>query len=342
MKRICVGAVLLVLLPWAAAPAGVDQGQAEYDSLHQTIGAVPDFKLTDQNGNVVQREQMLGKVCVVSVFFSCCTTFCPITQHAMEGLQGKLAGYPDVLLVSINVFPGHDTGSIIADYARDHHADPARWLFLHGGEKEIYDLVQGGFKQGLARNTAAGPGLEVTHPPTLLVVDHRGVIRGYVDGRNPEQVERLEKFVKQLVQAKYLPSVNAGLNGACGVLLVLGFVFIRLRWIAAHKVFMLMALAVSALFLGCYLYYHFAVLDGTPTHFTGEGPVRWTYLTILLSHTLLAALVAPLALRVTYLGLRNRLAGHVRLARWTLPIWLYVSITGVIVYWMLYHLYPPV
>ena len=100
--------------------------------------------------------------------------------------------------------------------------------------------------------------------------------------------------------------------------------------------------AVSAAFLGCYLYYHLAVLDGQPTRFTGEGPVRYIYLGILLSHTLLAAAVAPLALRVTYLGLRNRLGRHTALARWTLPLWLYVSVTGVVVYWMLYHLYPPV
>ena len=107
------------------------------------------------------------------------------------------------------------------------------------------------------------------------------------------------------------------------------------------KACMLAALLVSGLFLGSYLYYHFAVLNGQPTRFGGEGVVRLVYLLILLSHTLLAVAVAPLALRVTYLGLRNRLGRHMALARWTLPLWLYVSVTGVVVYWMLYQLYPP-
>lgn len=335
MKAYLVLGLLLLLVGSAAV-----QGE-EFDSLHQSLGPLPDFKLTDQSGHMIGREQLLGKVCVVSVFFSCCNTFCPITQNAMAGLQDRLAGYPDVLLISVNVFPGHDTPSIIAQYAHEHHADPGRWLFLHGDEKEVYDLVQGGLKQGLERNTSAEPGREVTHTPTVLVIDHRGVIRGYIDGRDPEQVGRLEGFVKQLVQAKYFPTINAGLNASCGVLLVLGFVFVKKRWIGIHKACMLAALVVSGVFLGCYLYYHFAVLDGHPTTFTGEGPVRFLYFGILLSHTLLAVAVAPLALRVTYLGLRNRLARHMALARWTLPVWLYVSITGVVVYWMLYHLYPP-
>jgi protein SCO1 len=336
MKAVVVFALILVFAGCATA-----QGD-DYDPLHTTLGPLPVFKLADQNGNSVQREQLLGKVCVVSVFFSCCTTACPITQNAMARLQENLAGWPDVLLISINVYPGHDSQSIIAEFAHDHHADPARWLFLHGNEKDIYDLVQNGLKQALEKNPTAEPGNEVIHTPRFLVVDHRGMIRGYInDGRNPDEVADVERFVKQLVQAKYLPSVNAMLNGSCGVLLVLGFVFIRNRQITIHKVCMLTALAVSAVFLGSYLYYHFAVLDGKPTRFGGEGPMRLVYLGILLSHTLLAVAVAPLALRVTYLGLRNRLGRHTALARWTLPVWLYVSVTGVVVYWMLYHLYPP-
>jgi uncharacterized membrane protein YozB (DUF420 family) len=103
---------------------------------------------------------------------------------------------------------------------------------------------------------------------------------------------------------------------------------------------MLAALGVSALFLLSYLYYHFVVKGGQPTPFTGPTAVRRLYLAVLLSHTVLAVVVAPLALYTAYQGLRNRLARHVKVARWTLPIWLYVSVTGVVVYWMLYHLYP--
>jgi protein SCO1 len=336
MKLALFAAAVLILTATAAARGD------EYDPLHTPLGKLPQFNLLDQNGKPVQREQLLGKVCVISVFFSCCTTMCPITQKNMASLQDRLAGWPDVLLVSVNVYPGHDNQSIIAEYAHDRHADPERWLFLHGDEKEIYDFVQKGLLQGLEKNPSAEPGNEVIHTPRFLVVDHRGTIRGYInDGRNQDEVEQVEKVVKQLVQAKYLPTVNAGLNASCGVFLVLGFVFIRNRWIVLHKTCMLTALAVSAVFLATYLYYHFAVLNGQPTSFSGDGAIRIVYLGILLSHTLLAVAVAPLALRVTYLGLRNRLAGHVALARWTLPIWLYVSVTGVVVYLMLYHLYPP-
>jgi uncharacterized membrane protein YozB (DUF420 family) len=137
-----------------------------------------------------------------------------------------------------------------------------------------------------------------------------------------------------------LPSVNATLNGTSAVLLTLGYAAIRRRRVRLHQACMLTALGVSAAFLACYLYYHFVVKNGRPTPFTGEGWVRATYFAILLSHTVLAAVVAPLALATAYLGLRGRLVRHVRLARWALPIWLYVSVTGVVVYWMLYRLYP--
>ncbi len=140
------------------------------------------------------------------------------------------------------------------------------------------------------------------------------------------------------------PLLNASLNAAAGVLLVAGYIAVRRRRIALHKACMLAALAMSAVFLACYLYYHLAIQQGKPTRFSERAPeapawVARLYLSILLSHTILAAAAAPLALRVVYLGLRDRLQQHVWLARLTLPIWLYVSITGVVVYWMLYRLY---
>jgi protein SCO1/2/putative membrane protein len=122
---------------------------------------------------------------------------------------------------------------------------------------------------------------------------------------------------------------------------MLGYAAIRRRAINLHKTCMLSALVVSVIFLGCYLYYHLVIRHGEPTRFSGPVVARRIYLTILLSHTLLAMLTAPLALFTAYQGLRGRFKEHVRVARWTLPIWLYVSITGVIVYAMLYHLYPP-
>lgn len=139
----------------------------------------------------------------------------------------------------------------------------------------------------------------------------------------------------------FFPTLNACLNGSAGILLLAGYLAIRRRQIGLHKACMLAALTVSAIFLGCYLYYHIVIRGGEPTRFEGPPLARTIYLAILLSHTILAIAVAPLALTVAYFGLRDRLDRHVRLARWTLPIWLYVSATGVIVYWILYHLYPP-
>jgi len=134
-----------------------------------------------------------------------------------------------------------------------------------------------------------------------------------------------------------LPGVNAALNTTSAVLVIAGYVAIRAGRIGVHKSCMLAAVGVSTAFLVSYLYYHY---HHGATSFSGPSGVRPIYYTILLSHTLLAVVAAPLVLITAYLGLRDRLQKHVRIARWTLPIWLYVSITGVVVYYMLYHLYP--
>src|SRR5262249_19216489 len=148
-----------------------------------------------------------------------------------------------------------------------------------------------------------------------------------------EEMPRLAGRVQRLVQGMYLPSINAGLNGTCALLLVLGYLAVRRRWLTLHKGVMLMALGGAALFLASYLYYHIHVQNWKSTTFPEEGWPKMLYLSVLLSHTLLAVMVAPLALFVAAQGLRGRLASHVRVARWTLPLWLYVSITGVVVYW---------
>ena len=132
-----------------------------------------------------------------------------------------------------------------------------------------------------------------------------------------------------------LPTVDAALNATSAVLLTLGYIFIRRGNVRAHKTCMLSALGTSAVFLACYLTYHY--FHGT-TRFPGHGAVRPVYFTILISHTVLAAAIVPLVVTTLYRALRGRFALHRRIARWTLPAWLYVSVTGVVVYWMLYHL----
>jgi uncharacterized membrane protein YozB (DUF420 family) len=138
-----------------------------------------------------------------------------------------------------------------------------------------------------------------------------------------------------------LPAVNACLNGLAAVLLIAAYVAIRNRRVQLHQGLMMAAFCTSVLFLVGYLYYHFVVRDGRPTTFTTEGLPRTVYLTILLTHTVLAVAVAVLAPLTLFLGFGAPTNRHKRIARWTLPIWLYVSVTGVVVYMMLYHLYPP-
>ncbi len=134
-----------------------------------------------------------------------------------------------------------------------------------------------------------------------------------------------------------LPLLNACLNTSSAILLLIGYHFIRSGNRAIHKKFMIAALVVSGLFLVSYLFYHFQVGS---VKFTGEGWVRSVYFVILISHSVLAATVPPLAVITLVRALSEKFDRHRVIARWTLPIWLYVSVTGVAVYVMLYRLYP--
>jgi len=133
-----------------------------------------------------------------------------------------------------------------------------------------------------------------------------------------------------------LPAVNATLNGTSAVFLVAGYLFIRRGRVVPHKRCMLAALAASALFLTSYVIYH-ANTGSRP--FPGQGLVRAVYFAILITHVLLAVTILPLALTTAARGLSAQYDRHVRIARWTLPLWLYVSVTGVVIYLMLYQLY---
>ena len=137
-----------------------------------------------------------------------------------------------------------------------------------------------------------------------------------------------------MISASQLPTLNAALNSLSAVFLFAGYLFIKSRKRSAHRACMLSACASSTLFLISYLVYHYQV-GSVP--FKGSGAVRVVYFAILISHTVLAATVVPLALITLVRALKERFDAHRRIARWTFPIWLYVSVTGVIVYAMLYR-----
>jgi uncharacterized membrane protein YozB (DUF420 family) len=138
-----------------------------------------------------------------------------------------------------------------------------------------------------------------------------------------------------MIDYTVLPTVNATLNAVSGVFLLVGYVMIRRRQINAHRNAMLGAFASSTLFLISYLTYH-AQAGSRP--FTGTGPIRYVYFAILISHVILAAAILPMAISTLSRGLRGRYVEHKRIARWTFPTWMYVSVTGVIVYLMLYQM----
>lgn len=134
------------------------------------------------------------------------------------------------------------------------------------------------------------------------------------------------------------PALNASLNAAAAVFLVAGYAMIRARRIQAHRLCMGTAFLLSTAFLASYVVYH---LNVGSVPFQGQGWIRPVYFALLISHIVLAAAILPMALVTLARALRERFDAHKRIARWTLPIWLYVSITGVVIYWLLYHAYAP-
>jgi uncharacterized membrane protein YozB (DUF420 family) len=138
-----------------------------------------------------------------------------------------------------------------------------------------------------------------------------------------------------MIDYTVLPTVNATLNATSGIFLLVGYVLIRRRNINAHRNAMLVAFASSTLFLISYLVYHW---HAGSRPFTGQGPIRYVYFAILISHVILAAAILPMAISTLSRGLRGRYVEHKRIARWTFPTWMYVSVTGVIVYVMLYQM----
>lgn len=138
---------------------------------------------------------------------------------------------------------------------------------------------------------------------------------------------------------QFFPPLNATLNALSGILLLIAYVHIRNKRVAQHRRFMLAACFTSLAFLASYITYH-SLRGGVVTRFAGEGIWRTIYLLILGTHTVLAVVIVPLAIYSVINGLKMRVVQHRRVARWTFPLWMYVSVTGVLVYFFLYHWFP--
>jgi cytochrome oxidase Cu insertion factor (SCO1/SenC/PrrC family) len=165
---------------------------------------VGDFALTERSGRTVTKSDLLGKVWIASFVFTRCTGPCPQISGTVARLQKELAHEKDVLLVTFTVDPEHDNPDELRAYAAHFGADPERWLFLTGKQEEVYRLLREGFKVAVEQNQgeARTPGNEVTHSTRLVLVDRRGHVRGYFDGRQVDDlgnpVDDLPKLHKAL------------------------------------------------------------------------------------------------------------------------------------------------
>ena len=328
---------------------------------------VEDFSFTNCDGRTIAKRDLLGQPWVAAFVFTHCLGPCPLITKRMRELQDRFQD-EDFHLVTFTVDPDRDTPEALKTYAELNGADLNRWYFLWGKAVDVYGLIHRSFLMPVMdpRRESDDPGknYQVIHSNQLLLVDQQGVVRGKFNGEKDEDAAALARELRRLLHpprtssasgaaatettgaipddAWYmtLPAVNAGLNGLATLLLGWGFVLIKQGRRNTHRNVMLTAFAVSIAFLACYVLYHAALHYNTGLagkKFEGSGPARPVYFTILISHVLLAMTVPVLASITIYRGLKADWAKHRRIAKITWPIWMYVSVTGVIIYGMLYH-----
>lgn len=337
---VTLAAVVCVLL---VDPRGASSAGEANDVLRRQPLPLGSFRLTDQHGHPVTERTLERSPWIASFIFTRCPTSCPRISAVMKGLQDSLDG-TGVKLASISVDPEYDTPKVLDRYARALDADPKRWFFLTGPKDDVYRFILNGFKVPVSDSPDPGDAKEeaeaVSHSAKLALVAPGGEIVGYYHSSDRDSITRLIADAKRLDPSSksLLPTVNAMLNGACAILLMAAWTAIRRRKVRTHVTLMIASLSVSAVFLTCYLVYHYQV-GSVP--FRGVGVARLIYFTILLSHTVLAVAIVPLILLTVWRAYRRDFHRHAKIAKVTFPIWLYVSITGVVVYLMLYQLDLP-
>jgi protein SCO1/2/putative membrane protein len=308
------------------------------------LGKVEGFTLIDQNGDKLEAQDLRGEVWVANFVFTRCFGTCPLMTRGMSALNKELADEPGVKLVSFSMDPEYDTPAVLKSYAEKNDAVSPRWHFLTGKKQEVYDLVTQQFRLTVT-DTFATKEEPIVHSNKFALVDAAGNIRGLFDGLAPdgeknEDVKRLANAVRRLRAISnpfsFLAPVNASLNATSFFLLMLGYAAIKRGARKTHERFMTAAGVTTVIFLACYLFYHYKV-GHVP--FRGPDAVRMAYFTILISHVFLAVVIAVMAPITFIRAHRGEWEKHKRIAKITFPLWLYVSVTGVIVYVMVYHMY---
>lgn len=310
-----------------------------YSSNLQRIG---EFTLIEKDGQTITNNTLKGKICVFSFIFTRCATQCPMMSQNFAVMQNIIEKYKDVYLISITGDPEFDNTKILQEYAQNYGARN-RWLFLTGDKETIYDLSINKFQLGLKKATTEeikqGSDI-IMHSTRFILVDENGIIKGNYDSREEKSIKKLHQDLDRLVKNRdvfsKLPTLNAILNSISATLLILGFIFIKRKNTKAHKIYMISAFCTSTLFLISYLIYHYRVGS---VKFQGTGFIRQIYFFILLTHTILAIAIVPLAIRTVYLALKSSFDRHKKIAYITLPIWVYVSISGVVIYLLLYQFF---
>ena len=355
----------------------LDKAPKPEDGVALTVGELPPFELIAHTGETITRDDLLGHPWVACFVFTRCTYTCPDISSKFRRLQDALPPENKTKLISVTVDPTHDTPDVLAGFAENFGADPERWLFLSGEPKDVLRLTTvnfGMFARELFGKDRE-PGLEVAHTNRVVLVNSDGIpVRSFLawgatadaemvaltrilEGKRPfpevpqpltlpedeaEDADESENLptVDRPNWLTSLPMVNATLNTLAAVLLLFGFGAIKSGRKRLHKVCMLTAFVVSIAFLACYLTHKTGLWQytGVPSkQFAGAGVARGVYLAILIPHIILAALVPVFASITIYRALQQQWDSHRRWAKFTFPIWLYVSVTGLIIYLMLYH-----
>lgn len=302
-----------------------------------SYGEVEPFALIDQVGNLLQKKDLEGTVWLAAFVFTRCEGPCPMLTANMAKIQDKIP--EGSRFVSFSMDPEYDTPPVLDYYAKEHGAMVDRWSFVTGPRIAIARLLSSSFHLAYEEGDPENPGPTLTHSAKFVLVDAEGRVRRYFDGDDEASVRQIPSAMKMLTLERdrpwvlKLPKLNAALNALSAFLLLAGYRFIRAKKIHAHRLCMGAAFLVSTLFLVSYLVYH-RFAGSVP--FAGQGVIRTVYFAILISHSALAAIVPPLALTALYRAWKGDFDRHAAVARWTLPLWLYVSVTGVVIYAMLY------